>query len=221
MAASRCGCRCSWWPASSSAVRARVLVAWIGGALFLALLGLGLLLKPARPPIWAAAAAALGVAAAQFATFSAPPLAELPTRATIVAGVIGAVEDLPQGRRVTIERPLLDGGQALPRSLRLRLRANDTTDLAAGDSIRLRALLNPPSPPAYPGGWDTQRDAFFGGQAGFGFALGPAEHGVTEHGTAEAPGGIGHIVQTLRETIAHRIGVTYCPGPAPRSPPHC
>ena len=32
-----------------------------------------------------------------------------------------------------------------------------------------------PAPPAYPGGWDLQRDAFYAGLGGSGFALGPAE----------------------------------------------
>ncbi len=41
--------------------------------------------------------------------------------------------------------------------------------------VQVRALLQPPSPPDYPGGWDTQRDAFFAGLAGYGFAIGPAD----------------------------------------------
>ena len=43
--------------------------------------------------------------------------------------------------------------------------------------MRLRALLRPPSPPAYPGGWDLQRDAFFTGLGGYGFALGHSQTG--------------------------------------------
>ena len=44
--------------------------------------------------------------------------------------------------------------------------------LATGDTIRVRALLRPPAPPAYPGAWDLQRDAFYSGLGGSGYALG-------------------------------------------------
>ena len=120
-------------------------------------------------------ASGLGFAAAQFATARAPPLVELPTRATIVVGTVRMVEMLPQGRRVTIASVRLDDGPELPRSLRIRLRANDPVELATGDRLRVRALLQRPSGAALPGGWDIQFDAFHSGLAGFGYALNPAE----------------------------------------------
>jgi competence protein ComEC len=80
------------------------------------------------------------------------------------------------------------------------LRPNDATPIDAGDSIRVRALIQPPSPPAYPGGWDLQRDAFFAGMAGYGFALGPVE--MVEH---HPVGGLRGRVQALRELIASRF----------------
>src|SRR5690348_1755276 len=63
-------------------------------------------------------------------------------------------------------------------------------------------------PPAYPGGWDLQRDAWYSGQAGSGYALAPAER-VAE----SAPGGPLRAVQRLREIIARRIAAVV-PGAA-------
>ena len=51
-----------------------------------------------------------------------------------------------------------------------------------------------------PGGWDTQRDAFFAGLGVSGYALGRVE--VTARGT---PDRMASRVQWLRETIAHRV----------------
>ncbi len=117
---------------------------------------------------------AAGFASAGRATWSAPPWVELPRRAALVTGEIAALDILPEGRRVSLAAPRLDGGAPLPRGLRIRLRDSDQTSLQPGDAIQIRALLRAPSPPSYPGGWDTQREAFFTGLGGYGFALGPA-----------------------------------------------
>ena len=153
-----------------------------------------------RVPGVAVVAVALGIASAQWATWRAADLVEVPTRATIVTGVVRAVEQLPQGRRITIEGARLDGEAALRRSLRLRLKAGDEVALATGDTVRVRAMLSRPAPPAYPGAWDLQRDAFYSGIGGFGFALNPAER-VAEG----VPGGWGAWMQGVRERIIGRV----------------
>jgi competence protein ComEC len=142
----------------------------------------------------------LGFVAAQVATWRAPPVPELPRRATVVSGTVQAVEPLPQGRRITIVSPRLDDGPPLTRTLRVRLRAGDEIDLASGDSVRLRALVEPPAPPAYPGAWDLQRDAFFSGAGGYGFALGRAER--LDRAGADRIGG---WLQGLREAIGAQL----------------
>jgi competence protein ComEC len=76
----------------------------------------------------------------------------------------------------------------------------DDQPIETGDTIGVRAIARPPLPPALPGGWDTQRDAFFAGLGASGYALGRVE--VTAHGT---PHGLASRVQRLRETIAARI----------------
>jgi competence protein ComEC len=179
---------------------------WVGPAWFAAALALGWLAgtrPPLRAPCWAVAAAALGVASAQVATLRAPAVVDIPRRATIVTGTVRAVEQLPQGRRITLEQPRFDEAAPAPRAVRLRLRAGDEVAVATGDTLRVRALLMHPAPPAYPGAWDLQRDAFYSGMGGYGYALNPAAR------TAEAlPSGPARWLQWLREAIAARIAAT-------------
>jgi competence protein ComEC len=151
---------------------------------------------------------AIGFASAQFAAIGQPPQPALPTHATIIAGAVRSVEPLPDGRRITLEAARLDDGEPLQRWLRLRLRKDDPQAVATGDMVRLRALVRPPMPPAYPGAWDLQRDAWFSGHGGSGYALGPVER---TGGTS--PGGPMRLVQRLREIIARHIA-SVVPGAA-------
>jgi competence protein ComEC len=177
--------------------------AWLGAAVAIPAVFAAMLLgsRPVlRAGMMALAAATIGLASAQFATWRAPPLDILPTHATILTGTVRSVEALPEGRRITLEPAQLDDAPPLSRWLRVRLRANDQADVAAGDTIRVRALVRPPAPPAYPGAWDLQRDAWFNGHGGSGYALGPVERRAET-----APSGPQQLVQQLRELIARRI----------------
>lgn len=176
---------------------------WSGGAVLLAALAGCWLLRARLLPraVFAGAAAlAFGLTLAQVATWRAPELLELPSRATIVTGSVAAVDVLAEGRRVMLQAPSLDGAPALPRSLRIRMHKGDRQAVATGDQLRLRAMLMPPAPPAYPGGWDLQRDVFYTGVGGFGYALNPSER-VSEG----SPRGIAGWMQRAREAIAARI----------------
>ncbi len=187
--------------------------AWAGAAVALPALLAAIRLRRMGWRLAAAsalAAFAIGFAAAQFATARAPPPeTALPTHATQVTGTLRAVEALPEGRRVTLEAVRLDDGQTpLARFLRIRLRRDDHAALGTGDTLRVRALVRAPGPPAYPGGWDLQRDAFYASLGGSGFALGPAE--LLSQGAPAAPL---RLVQRLREIIAGRVSAAI-PGSA-------
>jgi len=160
----------------------------------------------AAAPLLLAASFGLGMAAAQLATARAPPLAALPRHATIVAGRIAAVEPLPNGARITIAGPRLGDAPPIARSLRIRLRRGDPLKPVAGQEVEVRALLEAPFPPAYPGAWDVQRASFFSGFGGYGFALGPATL------LADAGGGAGRRLEAFREGIVRRIRQAL-PGP--------
>lgn len=145
---------------------------------------------------------AVGFTAAQYATARAPPLIpDLPWNATIVAGAIRAIDTLPDGRRITLDEPRLDQRDVpLPRAVRVRLRASDQTELLTGDRVRVRAMVRPIGPPVLPGGWDMQRDTFYSGLGGSGYALGPVE--VLAHGP---PPGLWGWMRHLAEAAAARI----------------
>lgn len=130
----------------------------------------------ARALCLGACAFAAGIVSAGLQTHRAAPMPALPHKATIVTGTVGAVDRLPAGgTRVTLFHPSLDGGPALARHIRIRLRPDDAAaDLPDGTVLQIRALLRPPAPPAYPGARDNERDAFFSGLAGSGWALGQA-----------------------------------------------
>jgi competence protein ComEC len=176
---------------------------WAGLALLLPAVVGAILARPWPAPravLLVLAAASLGFASAQVATLRAPPIDPLPRKSAWLTGTVLGVETLPLGSRIMLGDIRLDGAdRPLARALRVRLRAGDAA-ISAGDTVRLRALLRPPSPPAYPGGWDLQRDAFFTGLGGYGFALGHAE--VVAQGS---PTGFTRRVQALRDAIARRI----------------
>jgi competence protein ComEC len=142
------------------------------------------------------AAAALGVGLALVTAATRPPPLDLPRGAVVVSGTVRQVDILPEGRRVTLAAPSLDGGPPLPRSLRIRLRGEDPARPAPGDRITLRALVRAPAAPAYPGGWDFQRAAYFSGLGGSGFAIGPAR---------VEPGGEAPPLAGLRATMERRV----------------
>lgn len=161
--------------------------------------------------------AALGFASAQYATARLPPIeADLPAHAMIASGTVRAVEVLSYARRVTLSGVELtaDGipstrttgdaispaGVKLARTARFRLKTGDETPVATGDTVRIRAMSRAPLPPALPGGWDTQRDAFFADLGSSGWALGPIE--VTAR---RAPDSLTSRLQWLREVIAGRV----------------
>ncbi len=154
----------------------------------------------ARALCLSVAAVALGMAAIGLAAWRAPALLDLPHTATILGGLVGGVEQLPNGRRLTLVQATLDAGPEQPRRLRVRLRKDDETLVSAGDRVQIRALLRSPGPPAYPGAWDLQRDAFFNGLGGSGFALGRLEILARA-----APRGPALWLQYIREAIAGRI----------------
>jgi competence protein ComEC len=162
-----------------------------------------------RAAVMALAAAAIGFTSAQFATVRVPPGLVLPTHAVVLTGTVSSVEALPEGRRIALASVQLDGGETLQRWLRVRLKKGDALEVGTGDTVRVRALVRPPMPPAYPGAWDLQRDAWYSSQGGSGYALGPIER------IAETPaaGGAEQLVQRLREVIARHISAVV-PGAA-------
>jgi competence protein ComEC len=123
---------------------------------------------------------ALGFTAAEWRTWevSAPVLARK-TYPLLLEGRVAAVDALPEGYRIVLDRLLYDSEKPLPQNpmpekLRIRLK-KDSVPPAAGDVVRVRAMLLPLSPPVLPGAYDFQRHAFFTGLGATGFAISDTE----------------------------------------------
>ncbi|WP_305012306.1 ComEC/Rec2 family competence protein [Roseomonas sp. HF4] len=211
------------WPGALLAAERGRLAPWLAVAMGAGVLGYFAL--RAEPPAWMAlpapllavlawavarraqlagwaigllAAAWLGFGAALLHAAAAPPPLVPPMRAVVLDGIVQDVDLLPEGRRVTLaEVRLVAGEPPGARTIRVRLRANDPARPAPGDRLTVRALVRAPSAPAYPGGWDFQRAAFFAGQGGSGFAIAPAE---VAHGAGAAP-----PLSGLRATVEARV----------------
>ena len=134
-----------------------------------------------RRPLLLVAALGLGMIGVGFAVVQwraaavAAPMLKKRLGPTSVTGRVVRVETFPESVRVTLERPRIGGLAAdrTPEKVCLRLRGRQPA-LNPGDWIRLRGVIAPPPPPAAPGAFDFQRQSFFRGLGGVGFAYGAA-----------------------------------------------
>ena len=87
-------------------------------------------------------------------------------------GYVEEVDLRSVGARMVIAVESAEGmpGDKVPR--RVRVTTRKTPDIVAGDYVRLKARLLPPSRAALPGGYDFARDAFFAGVGAVGSTLG-------------------------------------------------
>jgi len=177
--------------------------------------GVGLVLAWRRgrlaPLVLAAAslALALGFAAAAWRTaWVAAPVLERAGATWLTARVV-EIERLPdQGRRVTFDQVRLDRDDLGPTPERIRLRLRPRgPEIAVGERLRLRALLNPPAPPVMPGAFDFARFCWFRQLGATGRALTAPER------IAAAPrvGPLAIAVNALRQNLTARI-VAVLPG---------
>ncbi|TDQ77726.1 competence protein ComEC [Dongia mobilis] len=156
-----------WWGIAAAGVSLILAVALRRRALVLLVLA-------------AVTVAALGFAAATLRTITveAPQLYRSLYRAEVTGRVL-EIELLPRSQRVVFDSlaissektGLLPPGET-PERVRIRL-ARVVEPLRIGDWVRLTADLQPPSPPAIPGGFDFRRQAYFEGLGGVGFSLQP------------------------------------------------
>ncbi len=180
---------------------------WAGAAAMGACLAAGLCVwrRPGlRLLLLAAGLVAAGFAVAQFRTHAvAAPVLARDFGPGWVSGRVVAVEKLPDGTRVLLDRLSLQGiaPDATPARVRLRLRKGD--DAVIGAVMRLRARLAPPAAPAMPGAYDFQRHAWFARIGGVGFAYTMAEALPPPAGQAAPAGGL--WLARLRLTVADRI----------------
>jgi len=144
---------------------------WAPVALTLIFAGLALLSR-ARPVAFGVSLAL----AAVFAGFLAMSLLAAPAldriRIVSLQGYVEEVDLRPVGARMVIAVSSVDGMPGDKAPHRVRVTTRKTPDAAAGDYVRLKARLLPPSHAVLPGGYDFARDAFFAGVGAVGSTLG-------------------------------------------------
>jgi competence protein ComEC len=145
-------------------------------------------------------AAALGFTRAEWRTAAEPPMLIMPSGLVTCSGTIARIEHLPDATRITLVQPRIDAGPILSRAIRIKLRADDTLPLHAGAGVQAYVILFGPERPAWPGGWDMERDYYFSGLNASGFAL--TDLTLTRVAPHDA---IGDALQNLRNDIASTI----------------
>lgn len=156
-------------------------------------------------------AAALGFAAAKLHTdwAKAPVLAERLGPVAVKGRVLEA-EPTHKGLRLVVKLASAGSLAADKLPLRVRLTLHDVEDgFTAGDEISVRAMLLPPPPPASPGAYDFQRQAYFQRIGAVGYALDEPE--ITRKAT-ESGFSFGEWIERLRQRVTERI-VASLPSP--------
>lgn len=122
-----------------------------------------------------------------------------------VTGLVLSVEPRLGGSARVVIRPVSVetlAPETMPARIRLTVRKG--SEIQAGDSITLKAIMRPPPPPALPGGYDFARDAFFDGIGAVGFAAGkitPAANPVV----ASWPEAFNIWIDRQRNALTRRI----------------
>ena len=184
----------AWWPG--------VLAIGLGALIW------AILSRHGRGSGWCRAGAILGLllviasagwlcAQGQTARFAGPLLTQS-TPPLLFEGKIGDISILPQGCRIELVAPVVEALSPAQTPLRLRLKTRNCPG-AIGETVRGRALMFPEPPPLFPGGYDFQRQTYFDGIGGTGFALGSLDEIVRP----DAQGG--DFFLSLRHEMTARI----------------
>lgn len=145
---------------------------------------------------------ALGFSGAQIRTaYRDAPVLDRKIGPVSITADVARVEVRPRGVRLWLDRPVIDrlGREKTPLKIRVRI-LTSAPDLRAGDKIKLRAVLHPPSGPAAPGAFDFARKAYFLRLGAVGYAI---RSPVIVHKAAVT--GMAVRLAALRQTITARI----------------
>jgi competence protein ComEC len=96
---------------------------------------------------------------------------------TPVAGIIEAVEDREEGKRLLLRVTDMKDVAEAERPMRVRVSVRNGNGLSPGRLITGTARLLPPPQAAWPGGYDFARDAYFKGIGAVGSLVGPVRQG--------------------------------------------
>ncbi len=163
-----------------------------------------------RSALWDKAAvfallAGVGFIAADFRAGSVyAPILQREIRPTTITGVLSAVEENAQQRRLTISVDTIAGlsRQDTPARVRVNWRGKGF-DASPGDLIEIRAGLSPPPAPVAPGAFDFARHLYFLKIGAVGFAVAPPKVLSKEPATVRAI--VAGKIEGVRLSLSRRI----------------
>ena len=183
---------------------------WPSVATAIAAAGLSFVLR--RHPAWCEAALALTVFAAGVALMGETawerraPMLQHHLGPVILTGRVIDIDLAQRGWRIVVEPDPVAGLDPAGQPHRLRLHIPRTSDeLNPGDHVRLKAMLYPVPPQILPGGRDFQRELYFAGIGGVGYAFGGARRIADVEGVSRDGGGGGENLRHLRTEMSRRI----------------
>jgi competence protein ComEC len=121
-----------------------------------------------------------------------------------VSGFIEAVEDREEGKRILLRVVSLQGVAEPERPERVRISIRKAGDLTAGQFITGTARLLPPPQPAWPGGYDFARDAYYKGIGAVGSFTGAIRR-LEPPAPADWSLWLAARVDEARNALTHRI----------------
>src|SRR6516162_8496128 len=183
---------------------------WPSVATAIAAAGLSFVLR--RHPAWCEAALALTVFAAGVALMGETawerraPMLQHHLGPVILTGRVIDIDLAQRGWRIVVEPDPVAGLDPAGQPHRLRLHIPRTSDeLNPGDHVRLKAMLYPVPPQILPGGRDFQRELYFAGIGGVGYAFGGTRRIADVEGVSRDGGGGGENLRHLRAEMSRRI----------------
>lgn len=134
----------------------------------------------------------------------AAPVIQAETGPVTVSGQVERYEVLDKGYRVTVTNLQISrlGPDLVPSKVRIKLNGQQPA-IIPGQWIEVRADLRPPPPPAMPGAFDFQRQSYFRGLGGVGFAYGKAQ--VIGDAPIQGYESLGFAFERMRKSIAERV----------------
>jgi competence protein ComEC len=172
--------------------------------------GLGLVILLRRHAAWCEAALALTALAAGFALMRETawehqaPMLQRHVGPVAVTGRVADIDLVEKGWRAIIDTDPLPGVDADEQPRRLRVHIPPKSDeLTPGDRVSLKAMLYPVPAQVLPAGRDFQRELYFAGIGGVGYALGAARK-VAEPDEA-GEGSWREALRRLRTEMSRRI----------------
>lgn len=178
---------------------------WLGLTLFVAASAVFVAVKVAvlRALVLGVGLAGAGFAVSQLSTYLAfAPVLPDEIGPRPVSGVIESVETGKSGTRIVLSSVTIAGlvPNETPGRVRIVVRTHGDPPVP-GLSASILAVLKPPSPPTWPGGFDFARRAYFQGIGGIGYAVGP----LRLDDTGDSAGGWRTWIEGIRQDVTDRI----------------